>query len=284
MAKKLSKIQLEYARKLAKKYVDLKLKLESPFKKELKSYFVRQTKRVRAGLELESIKPYLEKQYSRIAKKMNKVSIKEENEALQLATIAFFQDRANDQSDFIDKTTAKNLRRSQEVARQELAGEGSEFPSQASIAIVASSIFRGINKSRVAGIGVYETQGAVEGLRATNYAFGSAMMETAILSGDTVLAVEASEISESLRHSEVVPQIGQVNPADLFVVLAIALKSWVTMGDSKVRDWHDLADGQTVSVDQPFIVMGQALMHPGDMSMGATIENVAGCRCSAVYL
>ena len=57
------------------------------------------------------------------------------------------------------------------------------------------------------------------------------------------------------------------------------IKIWLTMGDDLVREWHVLADGQQVMSTEPFIVMGQSLMFPGDDSMGATIENIINCRC-----
>lgn len=61
-------------------------------------------------------------------------------------------------------------------------------------------------------------------------------------------------------------------------------ETWVTMGDSIVRDSHIEADGITKNEDGVFIVQGQSLLYPGDTSLGATIDNVAGCRCSAVMV
>lgn len=62
-------------------------------------------------------------------------------------------------------------------------------------------------------------------------------------------------------------------------------KEWVTAGDSKVRTSpfsHRAADEQKRSLDDLFIVGGQKLKMPGDMSHGASIENVANCRCSSI--
>lgn len=60
-------------------------------------------------------------------------------------------------------------------------------------------------------------------------------------------------------------------------------KTWVTVGDKRVRPTHRAASGQRRDIDEPFIVGGAALMYPGDMSLGAPIRETAGCRCSAVY-
>lgn len=60
-------------------------------------------------------------------------------------------------------------------------------------------------------------------------------------------------------------------------------KQWFTMGDDRVRFDHVGADGQIVPANETFLVGGERLNHPGDMSNGATIGNVAGCRCTVAY-
>lgn len=60
-------------------------------------------------------------------------------------------------------------------------------------------------------------------------------------------------------------------------------KSWVTMGDGKVRDSHAEANGQKRKIDEPFTVGGYSLMHPGDTSMGASLSEVINCRCVTRY-
>ena len=60
-----------------------------------------------------------------------------------------------------------------------------------------------------------------------------------------------------------------------------ATKTWQDTGDSRTRPEHGMADGQTVPLDQPFIVGGERLMHPGD-SIGSA-GNVINCRCRANY-
>lgn len=57
-------------------------------------------------------------------------------------------------------------------------------------------------------------------------------------------------------------------------------KEWVCACDEVSRKWHKDANGQQVPLEEPFIVGGESLMHPGDSSMGASAENVIHCRCT----
>lgn len=57
-------------------------------------------------------------------------------------------------------------------------------------------------------------------------------------------------------------------------------KRWVATFDSRTRPEHSDADGQTVDVDEPFIVGGEELMEPGDTS--ASTEMTINCRCSMI--
>ena len=55
--------------------------------------------------------------------------------------------------------------------------------------------------------------------------------------------------------------------------------TWLSQEDERVRPTHALADGQTVPINQPFIVGGYRLMFPGDDSLGADIKETILCRC-----
>ena len=57
----------------------------------------------------------------------------------------------------------------------------------------------------------------------------------------------------------------------------IIRKVWDSKEDSRVRAAHDDADGQTVGINEPFIVGFEALMAPGDPS--GSPWNVINCRC-----
>jgi uncharacterized protein with gpF-like domain len=63
---------------------------------------------------------------------------------------------------------------------------------------------------------------------------------------------------------------------------AQSMKTWVAVLDARTRPAHAEADGQTVPLKEPYIVMGQKLMRPGDTTLGATMDNIANCRCTSV--
>jgi hypothetical protein len=64
-------------------------------------------------------------------------------------------------------------------------------------------------------------------------------------------------------------------------------KEWIAANDSRTRDAddafnHERADGQTVGMDEPFVVGGESLEYPGD-SRGSA-GNVINCRCAVGYI
>ena len=60
-------------------------------------------------------------------------------------------------------------------------------------------------------------------------------------------------------------------------------KTWQTVGDSNVRISHVAVQGQLRPGNAAFSVGGEALNYPGDASLGASIGNVANCRCAAIW-
>jgi len=63
-----------------------------------------------------------------------------------------------------------------------------------------------------------------------------------------------------------------------------AQKTWITTLDERTRRGergfnHAEAHMQTVPLSQPFVVSGEFLRFPGDISLGASAGNVANCRC-----
>jgi SPP1 gp7 family putative phage head morphogenesis protein len=60
----------------------------------------------------------------------------------------------------------------------------------------------------------------------------------------------------------------------------IQYKQWLTSGNDNVRAAHREAEGQTVPVDDPFIVDGEQLMNPGDSN--GSPGNVINCHCIAI--
>lgn len=62
----------------------------------------------------------------------------------------------------------------------------------------------------------------------------------------------------------------------------IQRKRWLTSGNDNVRDTHRAANGQTVGIDEAYIVGGHELMHPGDSSLGAPPEETINCHCISI--
>lgn len=60
-------------------------------------------------------------------------------------------------------------------------------------------------------------------------------------------------------------------------------KLWQTVQDGRVRPAHVAANGQRTTISGVFVVGGQRLLYPGDRSLGASVGNVAFCRCAAIY-
>jgi hypothetical protein len=57
-------------------------------------------------------------------------------------------------------------------------------------------------------------------------------------------------------------------------------REWDSAGDKRVRFSHSRLDGQRVGLDTPFTApSGARMMHPGDTSLGASADEVVGCRC-----
>ena len=57
-------------------------------------------------------------------------------------------------------------------------------------------------------------------------------------------------------------------------------RAWIATKDHRTREWHGMADGQRVGVDEAFTVGGEKLMFPGDRSHGASGWNIYNCRCA----
>ncbi len=55
-------------------------------------------------------------------------------------------------------------------------------------------------------------------------------------------------------------------------------KRWLAVMDGKERIWHRAANGQTVRMDQDFVVGGESMKRPGEGSA----RNVINCRCRII--
>ena len=60
-------------------------------------------------------------------------------------------------------------------------------------------------------------------------------------------------------------------------------KTWVTMGDNRVRDSHTIIDGTTIPLDEVFHLDGGDMRFPRDADLGASDDEISGCRCWLEY-
>lgn len=95
--------------------------------------------------------------------------------------------------------------------------------------------------------------------------------------------VDTISITETQGISETVKLLEAAGVAALLTGTQKMFKTWNTVLDEKTRLSHVQADRQRVRADQPFRVQGQLLRVPGDTSLGATLDNIINCRCSAIF-
>lgn len=91
---------------------------------------------------------------------------------------------------------------------------------------------------------------------------------------ETQKAAEGSKQTASERAVEIV--------AASTLLLISTKKEWRTREDKKVRPQHDGANYQIRKLEEPYEVAGQLLMYPGDGSLGASLWNIANCRCNSI--
>lgn len=60
-------------------------------------------------------------------------------------------------------------------------------------------------------------------------------------------------------------------------------KQWKTMKDFRVRKTHREVDDVVIPISEPFVVGDSLMLFPRDTSLGASMEEIAGCRCIASY-
>ena len=59
-------------------------------------------------------------------------------------------------------------------------------------------------------------------------------------------------------------------------------KTWCTVGDNRVRETHEEVDGETIPIEEAFVVGGVEMMMPRDPEVDAP-EETDGCRCWLEY-
>lgn len=260
-------------RNQAQKDLVEKLRLERTFKPEIRSLFSRMTKdfriRVassgqvpRASDYSDSWQDLLRKHYNRVQKKFTgnvERQLKEltpnQNDLFLLALLEYRNNRSIMQEGYITRTSDTNMFLSIQEARQALEEEGTIVTNR-TLAAAASAILARKQKGRVESIAILETQAPAESTK---------LFEARALSGMSP-SQEVTPLDQIIRPVE----------SDL-------RKTWVDMGDKKVRKSHRAANGQVKKLTEPYIVQGQEMMYPGDNSLGATIDNTMGCRCSSIF-
>lgn len=61
-------------------------------------------------------------------------------------------------------------------------------------------------------------------------------------------------------------------------------KQWVTEKDIRVRKTHRAVDSKVIPIRQAFTVGNSLMLFPKDTSLGASMTEIAGCRCTIRYL
>jgi hypothetical protein len=162
------------------------------------------------------------------------------------------------QSMFVTNTNQIQMQESLARARL-LQSEAGVVQNNRTLAKTAGGFLRRLFKSRVERNIVTQTQSAAEATR---------NIEATALAGGVPFPLERVEGVEPAAPQRRVT------------------KSWRDIGDSKVRDSHVIADqGPPIAEDEIFIVgpTRSRLRFPGDMSLGAAVEETINCRCFADY-
>lgn len=93
-------------------------------------------------------------------------------------------------------------------------------------------------------------------------------------------------LAESWSRQEEAKLIDEANLSNENEEELVTVKTWRSILDSRTRTGifnHVTPDGQVRAVNDAFAVSGERLMTPRDTSLGASIGNVARCRCEAMY-
>ncbi len=244
--------QLQLAQDLA-----AKLKIERGFKIDLRRFF-RELNRDFKSEYIRSSRIIRTQDYTielvAVLRKYYRQAIKRFGSTLQKNTKALSDDITSEQVEFMRRDTESHAAiilgtvASQYDRIVDTAFEGAEVAEQLtseSIGTTAAAAFSVLIPSKSDLIAEIETQNASEGSKQIE-------LSALILAG--ILSREQTE------------------------------KQWATVLDERTRSSHVIADGQKRSADDLFKVQGQSLERPGDTSHGATIDNIARCRCSSITI
>lgn len=259
------------------KELSLKINLERTFKPEIKRVFNVILKDFRSTIAALGVPPQvstykslwevnLKNHYRRVQKAFSGIVGAEEKflkqvidqqqrqeinkeEVFALALIRWRDKQASKQAEVINATTQANMSEAIMMAQEQAAAEN-KIVNQRELAVASTVLLKRKFNGRVNSIAITETQSSAE----------------------------STKFIEAEVESGLVPQVlgGRV-------AVTATIKVWSTVGDKRVRLIHQKTNGQTRRLNEPFVVNGQFLMHPGDSSLGATADNTANCRCISQY-
>lgn len=77
--------------------------------------------------------------------------------------------------------------------------------------------------------------------------------------------------------------LGNYNQQAQAIKAGMKYKAWLTEKDNKVRHTHRDVDNVKIGIFESFQVGDSLMMFPKDTSLGASVKEIAGCRCVAKY-
>lgn len=251
--------------------LQLKIKLENRFKPEIRKVFATILQDFRSSVAIKGVPPQsrryspawntiIDNHYRRAQKAFTGVATGEKKqrseedkdnkkELLALALLTWRDQNVPKHAEWLTTTTQFNMAEAIRLAREEFAADG-KTPTNKELALAAVAILRKKFSSRLGSIAMSETQ----------------------------VASESTKFTDAEVESDLLPKILGGG-----LVVTTTIKTWMTMGDSKVRKIHAAINGQIQQLTQPYIVNNEFLMYPGDSSMGASADNTANCRCFSEF-
>lgn len=179
------------------------------------------------------------------------------DELILFALLALREETAAARAETLVTTNERQMNVAVGQARSQLAAAGEPTDNRTLAALAATFLGR-LFRARILTIAQTETQEAAEAAK---------LVEAQVLAGRTPFP---------LRDRLGRPDNPEVAPR-------IVTKTWVTIGDSRVRPSHVAVNGTTIPENAIFTVGGASLRFPTDRALGAPIGETINCRCSALY-
>lgn len=261
---------------IARAEYDKKIALERTFKREIKTLFRRMLNDFRIAVAAtgrpQGSKKYvgawdaaLRVQYARVQRAFRgQVTTQAGNKAwawsvkqdagdafIDMELLDWAERFAPEQADYIAATSDEDMAASVDGARSSIAADGGTLDNR-TIAAVAMALLAQRFAGRTNTIAQTSTQSAAETTKYTE----------ATAAGSQRDAVFVNPDAQPIKIT----------------------KTWVTVGDSRVRPSHVAINGTTLPNDGIFVLnTGSRLRFAGDMLLGAAIGDIINCRCTTRY-